>query len=284
MNYRKAYFILFDTNNVREKTIKEIKKQYRKKALQLHPDKKDVSNINENHSFIELHEAYQYLIEYNSNEKSEINISQYRIIIDYFLQNKKTIHQIIGFIHSNEYLQNLLIQNDEILYYFLYLIKNSQMISDEDYETIERVIIRFVNKRKIIKIDALLEHALNKELYIYNKHIYIPLWMDEYDYNNIHYCIDLSSNNENIEYIKKYKCVFVRLNEEETKELLEFEKREENLELHELCLYENRYEYRKKDIKGWGRHIRKQGIGLDIECNNFGDILLFLYNFDKNRI
>lgn len=275
MNHHKACKILFDNPNKKISNIEIIKKEYRRKARLLHPDKMIESHSNA--SFIELHESYQYLLNYYSNESpNRMNISQYRIFIDYFLQNKKTIHQIIEFIHSNEYLQNLLIQNDEILYYLLYLIKNSHIISDDDYHMIERMIIRFVNKRKTIKIDALLEHALNQELYIYNENIYIPLWMDEYEYDNIYYSIHLSSSMENIEYLKRHKCIFKRLNREESNELLKFEK--ENLgELYKICLYENEYEYKKKDIKGWGRHIRNQGIGLDKECHRLGDILLFLY-------
>ena len=86
MNYYNACSILEIENN--EVTIENLKKQYRRKALQYHPDK----NKSENASamFINITNAYEYLLKYID---SDIDIDEENINNGYvntlftFLQN-----------------------------------------------------------------------------------------------------------------------------------------------------------------------------------------------------
>ena len=72
MNRDKAYFIL-GINESQDITVELIKRQYKKRALQFHPDKNTSEDAK--HKFQDISEAYQYLtkdnnFEYSSNEYS----------------------------------------------------------------------------------------------------------------------------------------------------------------------------------------------------------------------
>ena len=79
MNYQKACTILELDPSTAKNNKCAIKKKYHILALRYHPDKNKEPNANER--FLEIHEAYQYLME---NENCDSSIPTYEAIVRFF--------------------------------------------------------------------------------------------------------------------------------------------------------------------------------------------------------
>lgn len=139
MNYKKAIDILNIDENYNHDILK---KKYKKLLLKYHPDKGGDSE-----KFIELNEAYTYLLQYENR-----------------MENKDVLFDIYI------YLKNLLEK---------YKIENPRI------EKIIRYIKEIIQPEDVIILRPTLKQMMNAEIYILeyeNKKYYIPLWESEVIY------------------------------------------------------------------------------------------------------
>lgn len=135
MNYYNACSILDIENN--EITVEILKKQYRRKALQYHPDKNKSEDASS--KFVEIRGAYEYLLKYldeNINDETNYSNNGYVNTLFSFLQN------ILG--NESQY--------SEIKNKLFYMIVNKIANSCENkaYDLLEKM-----DKRIVIKIAEL---------------------------------------------------------------------------------------------------------------------------------
>jgi hypothetical protein len=135
MNYYNACTILDIENN--EITLEILKKQYRRKALQYHPDKNKSENASS--KFVEIRGAYEYLLKYldqNINDEANYSNNGYVNTLFSFLQN------ILG--NESQYSD---IKN-KLFYMIVNKIANS--CENKAYDLLEKM-----DKRIVIKIAEL---------------------------------------------------------------------------------------------------------------------------------
>ena len=147
-------------------TIELVKKKYKYKALQFHPDKNNSKTASD--EFIKIHEAYETLLNECNNKTSFIN----KIEINSINYIKKFMNLVD--VDTLKILYKLLKTNQEVLQ-----IPNK--IIDLLFEKINSSKYIILNP----KIDDLFENNVYK-LTIDNKKYIIPLWHDEltYEHNN----------------------------------------------------------------------------------------------------
>ena len=186
-------------NNGRARSILEIepnilitsdllKKQYRIKALQCHPDKNNSPNANV--QFQQVHEAYEFLADANT----PIERQSYADMLKEFLGNRSPLVQIIlsklsqmcednavRFIESIDKLilidiYKLLVAHRDILY-----------IPDSFMDEIKNILISKTKSDERIILNPALDDLWNDNLYklCIDERVYlIPLWHHELVYDN----------------------------------------------------------------------------------------------------
>lgn len=165
-----------------------LKKQYRIKALQCHPDKNKSPDANV--KFQQVHEAYEFL----ADENAPIERQSYADMLKEFLGNKSPIVQIIlsklsqmcednavRFIESIDKLilidiYKLLVAHRDILY-----------IPDAFMDEIKNILISKTKSDERIILNPSLDDLWNDNLYklCIDERVYlIPLWHNELVYDN----------------------------------------------------------------------------------------------------
>ena len=181
MNREKAIRVLELKQDI---TNDNIKKNYRLLALKYHPDKNKSNNANE--KFLEINEAYNYLLSNNNNNNN------YSDILKDFLQNiiqnndqTEMMITIFNNILNNcetktiEFIKSINKYNLIIVMSIIKKYKNVLHFSDNFIEKVQDILNDKVqNDENIIlnpSIDDLLEDNIYK-LIIGNERILIPLW------------------------------------------------------------------------------------------------------------
>lgn len=181
MNRGKAIRVLELKQDI---TNDNIKKNYRLLALKYHPDKNKSNNANE--KFLEINEAYNYLLNNNNNNNN------YSDILKDFLQNiiqnndqTEMMITIFNNILNNcetktiEFIKSINKYNLIIVISIIKKYKNVLHFSDNFIEKVQNILNDKVqNDENIIlnpSIDDLLEDNIYK-LIIGNERILIPLW------------------------------------------------------------------------------------------------------------
>lgn len=212
MNFSKACHILgIDKSNSSEITIELLKKKYKLKALQYHPDKNDSPDASE--KFQEINNSYHYLLENldyiesdddeddNDNDNSEqINKTGYRWVLYKFLKNilsvsnEKTIfYKIIEKISTTcekkslEILENIDKQKLIKLYEILSCYKEAFHFTNDFFEKVELIIKKKVEGDECVILHPTIEDLFENNLYKLkiNELVYIiPLWHHELIYDN----------------------------------------------------------------------------------------------------
>ena len=182
MNREKAIRVLELKQDI---TNDNIKKNYRLLALKYHPDKNKSNNANE--KFLEINEAYNYLLNNNNN-----NNNNYSDILKDFLQNiiqnndqTEMMITIFNNILNNcetktiEFIKSINKYNLIIVMSIIKKYKNVLHFSDNFIEKVQEILNDKVqNDENIVlnpSIDDLLEDNIYK-LIIGNERILIPLW------------------------------------------------------------------------------------------------------------
>jgi hypothetical protein len=213
MNYKTACDNLGLNNDVNEITLELLKKQYKLKALQYHPDKNKSENASE--KFQEINNSYQFLLkqfEFSQPYNSEDDVDDddfdddigsrngYKWVLYSFLKNiiinrdkKGIFYTIIQKLSSScekkalETLEKLdkqlLIQVFEILSNY----KEAFHFSSEFYEIMEGIIKRKIKGDECIILNPTIDDLLDNNLYKLkvNDFVYIiPLWHQELIYDN----------------------------------------------------------------------------------------------------
>lgn len=221
----------FNSNNIANLKLHELKKQYHILALNYHPDKNNnefskehFQNINNSYLFLKNIIEDEATNSFNNNENIEIDNENieidneyYNLIINFIniitkdinnnninitdFQNdcKKYIYEIIGKL-INQLNLNVL----EEIYKILNTIHTNSINIDEKIKNI--ILENIKNKLKnynIYIINTKLNNIINSEVYIMkldNKTIYIPLWHNELnDNNNIFKIEPILDNNISID-------------------------------------------------------------------------------------
>jgi hypothetical protein len=163
MNTRRACQIL-DIENTFEIDIDTIKRKYRIKALQYHPDKNHSPDASD--KFREVHEAYEFL----SNHKP--NMQTYVEILAEFMESirnkavssidKNMLMEIYKLAHSNRYMPDIIVNE------------------------IKHILTEKMKKDEIINLHPTIDDLLSDNVYklIIDAHVYmIPLWHHELVYD-----------------------------------------------------------------------------------------------------
>tara|TARA_B100000035_G_C21033302_1_gene569552 strand:+ start:3602 stop:4408 length:807 start_codon:yes stop_codon:yes gene_type:complete len=196
---------MFEINNISEIDLKQLKKKYMKKAIQLHPDKGG-----SNEEFITLQNNYEMLK--TLVEENEIN--DFDKLCNTFIkfmtcekeENKKVLHNDLLDLFNN-------ISND----WYNKLDSQYKIILKMLYEKYNKI----TSDKKIINLFVSFEDVYNDNIYklYYDNNLFlVPLWCKEcsFDYNNIEInvkiFIDLPENvsideNNNICIFKNYNLL-----------------------------------------------------------------------------
>jgi len=196
MNKTKACKLLnLSTNDLNEQ---DIKKQFRMKALQYHPDKNKSPDSKQ--KFQEINDAYQYLMENNYHTVNDERNNNYENFLWNFLNqiNQNTMQQDIWFFiinkltslcedKVNDYLQTLtktqLIKTYEILFKYKEYLNLSQDIFDALKQSIQE---KLQQDEKII-LNPTLSDLQNHNVYklsIEEEIYFIPLWHKQLIYDH----------------------------------------------------------------------------------------------------
>tara|TARA_Y100000022_G_C13258299_1_gene381064 strand:+ start:3461 stop:4408 length:948 start_codon:yes stop_codon:yes gene_type:complete len=241
----------YNSNNIKNLKLNELKKQYHILALNYHPDKNN-NEFSKEH-FQNINNSYLFLkniIEYdsldndynNSDENIEIDNEYYNLIINFIniitkdinnnititdFQNdcKKYIYEII-----QKFINKLNLNVLEEIYKILNNIDTNSINIDKKIKNI--ILENIKNKLKnynIYIINPKLNNILNSEVYIMeldNKTIYIPLWHNELNDNNNIFKIEPilntnisidENNNIHYSYYSKYEDLvnLMRINKDD---------------------------------------------------------------------
>lgn len=203
MNYYNACTILDIENN--EITLEILKKQYRRKALQYHPDKNKSENASS--KFVEIRGAYEYLLKYldqNINDESNYSNNGYVNTLFSFLQNilgnesqysdikNKLFYMIVNKIANSceNKAYDLLEKMDKRIVikiaelFFKY--KEVFHFSEGFLGRLEILIANKIKGDECIVLNPFLEDLFENNLYKLtenNSTYYIPLWHDELIYD-----------------------------------------------------------------------------------------------------
>ena len=241
----------YNSNNIKNLKLNELKKQYHILALNYHPDKNNnefskehFQNINNSYLFLKNIIEHDYLDnDYNnSDENIEIDHEYYNLIINFIniitkdinnnititdFQNdcKKYIYEII-----QKFINKLNLNVLEEIYKILNNIHTNSINIDEKIKNI--ILENIKNKLKdynIYIINTKLNNIINSEVYIMkidNKTIYIPLWHNELNDNNNIFKIEPilndnisidENNNIHYSYYSKYEDLvnLMRINKDD---------------------------------------------------------------------
>tara|TARA_B100001093_G_scaffold508498_1_gene570831 strand:+ start:5051 stop:5998 length:948 start_codon:yes stop_codon:yes gene_type:complete len=241
----------YNSNNIKNLKLNELKKQYHILALNYHPDKNNnefskehFQNINNSYLFLKNIIEHDYLDnDYNnSDENIEIDHEYYNLIINFIniitkdinnnititdFQNdcKKYIYEII-----QKFINKLNLNVLEEIYKILNNIHTNSINIDEKIKNIilENIKTKLKNYNIYI-INPKLNNILNSEVYIMefdNKTIYIPLWHNELNDNNNIFKIEPilndnisidENNNIHYSYYSKYEDLInlIRINKDD---------------------------------------------------------------------
>jgi len=199
MNVNIACYVL-DIKNRYNITTEIIKKQYRYKALQYHPDKNNHPDANE--QFQEIKDAYEFLNKY-VGENDTVNVETYAILLQEFLNGalendigelkSEFIHKIIQTITNTCEKKALKILGtvDKRLLIEIYKLLNKYktLLEYSNTEFLKKIREMILNKSadECIILNPTLEDLLECNLYKITKngrtHL-IPLWHHEVVYDN----------------------------------------------------------------------------------------------------
>ena len=199
MNVNIACYAL-DIKNRYNITTEIIKKQYRYKALQYHPDKNNHPDANE--QFQEIKDAYEFLNKY-VGENDTVNVETYAVLLQEFLNGalendigelkSEFIHKIIQTITNTceEKALKILGTVDKRLLIEIYKLLNKYktLLEYSNTEFLKKIREMILNKSadECIILNPTLEDLLECNLYKITKngrtHL-IPLWHHEVVYDN----------------------------------------------------------------------------------------------------
>ena len=199
MNVNIACYAL-DIKNRYNITTEIIKKQYRYKALQYHPDKNNHPDANQ--QFQEITDAYEFLNKY-VGENDTVNVETYAVLLQEFLNGvlendigelkSAFIHKIIQTITNTceEKALKILGTVDKRLLIEIYKLLNKYktLLEYSNTEFLEKIREMILNKSadECIILNPTLEDLLECNLYKITKngrtHL-IPLWHHEVVYDN----------------------------------------------------------------------------------------------------
>jgi len=198
MNYNKACEVLDLTGNP-PFTQEQIKKQYRIKALQYHPDKCDLPDAAAR--FTEIHDAYEYLLKCEGyDEDQNATQSSYQNILVSFLKNILknetrnqlfyTILQRISTTCEEKTLKtleqldkNTLIKTYEILTKYWRVLH----FSEDILQKIQEIIKSKVKNDECVILNPTLDDLFENNLYklsVADFTYIVPLWHHELVYDN----------------------------------------------------------------------------------------------------
>ena len=213
-NYDEACKIL--DINIENISQEHIKKQYRLKALQYHPDKNSSNSANE--EFIRVNNAYEYLIKSKNNERNK----SYSEIFSDFIENSNLFnngenYNIINTIFKNiilecedktiAFLSNVNKHNLSIILNIIKKYKHIFIFNDELINKLDELYNNKLNNEEHIILNPLIDDLLEDNVYKFqcdDEQFIIPLWHAEvyFTENNkdFHiYCYPLLPSNINID-------------------------------------------------------------------------------------
>lgn len=202
MDIKKALEILeINTNEV---TLKNLKKNYHRLALQKHPDKNG-NTAESNETFKEINEAYHYLkreivkndygnkndSDNDDNSESEFMPSLYTDILKIFIKSvikgnySEIITEIINdIVFSSKKISVKLFENldkDTVFFIYIFLSNNRSTfhLTEDILEEIRQIVIHKYDNVHIYKLNPCINDLLNNnlyKLYIDNVLYLVPLW------------------------------------------------------------------------------------------------------------
>jgi hypothetical protein len=204
LNYKKAclYLDLSEDQNI---TPEILKRQYRRKALQYHPDKNTSENAAD--EFRNIRESYEFLMnrnEYTETEPSDDSRGNYQNVLFSFLAplfktdmfqeiRSKVFYVIIEKITSNceskaiDLLEKLDKKTLAKLCEILCIYKDAFHITDEFLKKVEDILKKRTQNDECIILNPFLDDLFENNLYklVENGEKYvIPLWHHELVYDN----------------------------------------------------------------------------------------------------
>ena len=198
MNYENACAILgIDAND--ELNEADIKRHYRAKALQYHPDKNHSSDASA--KFQEIHESYDYLLKYyNCPNRETKNSGLYSELLFSFLKNilhgetKNTLYHIILERIINKCEEKAietmsLVDKNTLLFIYDIVKKYGEVlhISDKLLDIIEKIISDKIKNDECIILNPTINDLFENNLYkltINGISYIVPLWHHELVYDN----------------------------------------------------------------------------------------------------
>ena len=199
MNRKKAYDIL-DIHHADIIDDNMIKKQYRMKALQYHPDKCKDEDASD--KFREVQEAYEYLSgcnnkssEYNQNSQNSQN-SQYNNIFMEFINHFTDNHIIVNILEricvqceesSVDYLESMELSNLIKLYSTIEKFQHLFHISNDYIEKVLAIIRKKRTDSECYILNPTLEDMLSENVYKLqhnNETFLVPLWHNHLEYDD----------------------------------------------------------------------------------------------------
>lgn len=198
--------------NIENISQEYIKKQYRIKALQYHPDKNSSSSANE--EFIRVNNAYEYLIKTQNNDRNK----SYSEIFSDFIENSNLFHNnenynIINTIFNNiilecedktlSFLSNVNKHNLSIIINIIKKYKSIFIFNDELINRLDELYSNKSNNEEHIVLNPLIDDLLEDNVYKFQcdkNQFIIPLWHSELYFTESNkeyhiYCNPLLPNN-----------------------------------------------------------------------------------------
>jgi hypothetical protein len=202
--------------NIENISQEHIKKQYRLKALQYHPDKNSSTSANE--EFIRVNDAYEYLIKRKNNERNK----SYSDMFSDFIDNSNLFHNDENYNIINTIFKNIILECEDKTLSFLSnvnkhnlsniinIIKKYKSIfifNDELINRLDELYNNKINNEEHIVLNPLIDDLLEDNVYKFqcdNEQFIIPLWHAEVYFTDnekeIHiYCNPLLPSNINID-------------------------------------------------------------------------------------